>query len=447
MNDIEDEETMRLLGQLMESMRFKRYESADKDMVEDYFEFDPFAEYLIMTPQIRTDMEAAFRRFGVDVDYQIHQKRCYYTAVITGDTILAKFKSQDQTGFTIKFKTGDYDYENKRWFGMVAALKQPARYANKALTEMLYVIASNSKGGVMYEESAVENPAKFEQQWATTKGAIQVANGALAGGKIQPKAVASLPNGYENIYAISSTSMGEVTGINKEFLGNSQNTQVSGLLEQQRINQVVSTLACYFDSITLYQKEHARLMIPYINVLAENSEGRLVKIVGKDGIATFDMISKDKLADAYDVTLGEAPISATQRAETTEIMLQMSDKLAMLGVNIYAVATQYLPIKQSDKQKLMEILSPKQDPEAQQQKQVMDKINMDTQLATIAAVKGEAIYKQAQAAKLNAEVPQTIAMTNKTRADTMKALAEGEQKHIENDIIKAQPIRNVSVNI
>ena len=61
---------------------------------------------------------------------------------------------------------------------MVASLKEPARYANKALTEMLYVIASNSKGGVMYEEDAVEDPAKFEQQWATTKAAISVNPGA-----------------------------------------------------------------------------------------------------------------------------------------------------------------------------------------------------------------------------------------------------------------------------
>ncbi|CAB4214499.1 hypothetical protein UFOVP1454_45 [uncultured Caudovirales phage] len=446
--EIDDPYVADQLGRLMELMRSKREATVDKDVVEDYFEFDPFAEYLVMTPQIRTDMEAAFKRFNIDVEYQEYQKRVYYTAMITGDTILAKYKSPDQRGFTIKFKTGDYDYENQRWFGMVAALKQPARYANKALTEMLYVIASNSKGGVMYEESAVENPAKFEQQWATTKAAIQVNDGALAGGKIQPKAQASLPNGYENIYTISTQSLGEVTGINKEFLGNSNNTQVSGLLESQRINQVVSTLACYFDSIASYQKEHAQLMITYIRILAENSEGRLVKIIGADGAVKFDVITSKKLADEYDVDISESPTTATQRQETTQMMITMADKLAALGMNIYPVAVQYLPIKQADKQKLLEILTPAApDPQAQAQKQAMDQLAMDAQAAQIAWTKGETIYKHAQIAKIVAEEPQVKAATDKTRAETLKILADGEQKHIENDVIKASPMQNVNISI
>jgi len=446
--DLEDASDVDQLGKLMELMRTRREEAADPDAVEDYFEFDPFAEFLVMTPSIRTDMEAAFKLFDVDVDYQIHQKRTYYTAVITGEKILLKFKSPEQQGFTIKFKTGDYDYENERWFGMVAALKEPARYANKALTEMLLVIASNSKGGVMYEESAVEDPARFEQQWATTKSAIKVNDGAVSGGRITPKAVASLPNGYENIYAISSTSMGEVTGINKEFLGNAQSSQVSGLLESQRINQVISTLACYFDSISLYQKEHARMMITFIRTLAENSEGRLVKILGDDGAIRFDEISSDKLAEEYDVDISEAPTTTTQKQETTQLMMQIADKLAVLGQNIYPVAIQYLPIKQADKQKLLEILQPPEPtPEQQQQQQAIQQIQLEGQLAQIAKTKGEATLKEAQTAKTTAEVPKTEAEMDKTRADTLTSLAEGEQKNIENDVIKQKGVEGVQLVI
>lgn len=446
--DIEDEFIVSQLGQLMELMRVKREEEATAETVEDYFEFDPFAEYLVMTPKIRTDMEAAFKRFDIDVDYQVHQKRIYYTAIITGDNVLDKFRSPDQQGFTIKFKTGDYDHENNRWFGMVAALKAPARYANKALTEMLYVIASNSKGGVMYEEGAVENPALFEQQWATTKAAIRVNTGAISGNQIAPKAVASLPNGYDNIYAISSTSMGEVTGINKEFLGNSQNTQVSGLLESQRINQVVSTLACYFDSITLYQTEHARLMQGYIRTLADNSEGRLVKIIGADGAVRFDVIASERLAEEYDVVISEAPDTSAQKQETTRIMIDIADKLLLTGQNIYPVVVPYLPIKQSDKQKLIEILTPpEKTPEQIQQEQAAQQIQLEGQLAQIARDKGDALVKQTQAAKNQAEIPKTEAETDNTRADTILTLAEGETAHLENELIKITPISKLTVNI
>jgi len=242
--------------------------------------------------------------------------------------------------------------------------------------------------------------------------------------------------------------MGEVTGINKEFLGSSENKQVSALMESQRINQVVSTLACYFDSISLYQKDHAELMITYIRVLADNSEGRLVKIVGEDGAKRFEVISSDRLADEYDFDTGEAPITATQRQETTRIMIEMADKLALLGQNIYPVAVQYLPIKQSDKQKLLKILTPPEpDPQAQAQKAAMEQLQMEGQAAQIAWTKGETIYKGAQAAKLQAEVPQAEAQINKIRAETLKALAEGEQKNIENDVIKASPMTNVSISI
>jgi len=446
--EIEDAFIVNQLGQIMELMRVKREEAADDDAVEDYFEFDPFAEFLIMTPQIRTDMEAAFKQFDINVDYQSHQKRVYYTAIITGEEVLGKFRSPDQQGFTIKFKTGDYDHENERWFGMVAALKQPARYANKALTEMLYVIAANSKGGVIYEESAVEDPARFEQQWATTKAAIKVNDGAVAGGKIQPKATASLPNGYENIYAISTDSLGEVTGINKEFLGNSQNKQVSALFESQRINQVVSTLGCYFDAISLYQKEHARLMITFIRTLAANSEGRLVKIIGNDGAIRFENISSEKLAEEYDVDISESPSSAAQKQQTTEIMIGLADKLALLGQNIYSVVVPYLPITQTDKQKLMEILTPKPpSPEQQQQQQAMQQLALEGQAARIAKDKGEALVKQTQAARNVAEVPKTEAETDNTRADTLKTLADGEQKQIENEVIRRSGVSQVNLVI
>lgn len=451
--DQEDEVVATQLAQVMEIMRARREEESGEELKEDYFDFDPFAEYLIMTPSIKKDMQAAFKRFGIeDVEYQSHQKRVYYTAVITGEKILSKFRSPDQQGFTIKFKTGSYDHENERWFGMVASLKQPARYANKALTEILYVIASNSKGGVMYEESAVEDPARFEQQWATTKSAVKVNDGALSGGKIQPKATASLPSGYENIYAISSEAVSEVSGVNKEFLASSENKQVSALLERQRVNQVTTTLANYFDSISLYQREHARLMITYFRILAENSEGRLIKILGEDGAVRFEVLAEDRLAEEYDVDIGEAPISATQKQETTQVMIQMADKLALLGQNIYPVVVPYLPIKQSDKQKLLEILTPPEpDPEQvaaeQQQQQAINQLMMEGEIARIAKDKGDAALKGAQAAKAAAEVPKTEAETERTRAETFETLADGEQTSIENGFMQTQAIGNVELVI
>jgi len=57
---------------------------------------------------------------------------------------------------------------------MVNPMMEPQKYKNKALTEMMFTIAANSKGGVMIEEDAVEDIADFESKWAKTDAVIRV---------------------------------------------------------------------------------------------------------------------------------------------------------------------------------------------------------------------------------------------------------------------------------
>ena len=129
--------------------------------------------------------------------------------------------------------------------------------------------------------------------------------------------------------------MSDVSGISKEYLGTATNKQVSALLENQRINQVLSTLAIYFDAISLYQIEHARLMLTFLRMLAENSEQRLFRIVGEDGATRYMRISEDIMVQEYDVVIGEIPTTAGQKSQTTELLINMADKLSSTGQNIY----------------------------------------------------------------------------------------------------------------
>ena len=450
--ELDDSNLVTTLAQLMVSAKGIREEQTDNPDVNDYFEFDPLDEFLVMTPSIKRDMEALFDRFGISLDYQEYLKKVYYTSVNSSKKVFKKFKSPHQQGFTIKFKTGDYDQNNRRWFGMVASLKEPSKYMNKSLTEILYVIASNSKGGIMYEESAVEDPARFEQQYAQTKSAIKVNDGAISGGKFFPKAQAALPSGYENVYALSNNSMGEVSGINKEFLGSAENKQVSALFESQRINQVVSALACYFDSIVLFQKEHARMIVSFVKILAENSEGRLIKIIGTDGAARFEPLLQERLAAEYDVDITETPASVSQKQETLEVMMAMADKLALMGQNIYPIVIQYLPISASDKQKLIESLSPPPvDPAQVAQQQEEERQVKETliaaQQASIAKDIAKAQLDSANADSKTFENQETMAKAENLQADTVKTLVEAEQKDIENTAISQQGVSNVELVI
>ena len=453
--DIQDPELVNVLDQMMNTMKETRMDLTEEDYIDDIFDFDPRAEYLIMTPTIKNDMQLLFERISmmygvqIEVEYQEFLKKCYYTAIVSGRKVLRKFKSPDQQGFTIKFKTGSFDPDRKLWMGMVDSLREPAKYANKALTEMLFVIASNSKGGVLYEEGAVDDPARFEQEYAGTNAAIKVNDGALSNNKIQPKATASLPSGYEKIYEISESSLTEVSGVNREFLASSANNQVSALLEAQRINQVIATLADYFDSIGLYQIESARLFTTYIKMLAQNSQGRLVSLIGQNGVREYIELTEDKLINEYDIEIGETPISATQKQETLSTLLTMADKAAVFGVNILATVTDYLNIKQSDKQILKAALTPnpeveqfkmKTAVEQRQEEKMLNQSITQSQFARAEKDMADKAYKLAQIPKLGADV-------DETQANTVKILNEAENKSIENTVLKNIPVDNMNVSI
>ncbi len=439
---IEDPFQREQFVQVMMSMSEMRYSLSDKDTQEDLFKFDPNADMLAMTPEQHQDMVKLCQEFGVEFKAIRQTKRCYYTALITGSTVLDKFKSLHQDGFTIKFKTAAYDPVRSMWYGMVRAMKNPQEYANKALTEMLFTIASNSKGGVMYEESAVTDPRRFESQYASTKAAVQVADGALSGGKIKPKAQAALPTGYENIHAIADAAMTEVSGISREYLGTAQNKQVSALLESQRINQVLSTLAVFFDAITLYQIEHARLMLTYLRIMAQNSAGRLIRIMGEDGATRYIKLNQDIMNAEYDSVVGEAPTTPAQKEQTTGILVEMAQQLLPSGTNIYPLVANYLPIPQEDKAKLIKALTPSPEAAQQAQQAAAEKAQQE---AAVNAVIAEAT--KAKAIKDLADAEYKRASIDKVAADTAKTLEETGSIAAQTDALRTQPVSEVRVVI
>lgn len=431
---IEDEAMRSEFLQVLASMKETRYEVSDDDEREDLFEFDPEADYLSLTSQQYADVKRLCDEYGLECKGIKQKRKCYYTALLTGKRVLRKFKSPNQDGFTIKFKTANYDPTMRVWYGMVKSLQNPADYSNKAMTEILFIIASNSKGGVLYEEDAVDDSRRFEEQYASTRAAIQVNSGTLQAGKIQPKAQASLPTGYELIKQFADEAMSEVSGISKEFLGTATNKQVAALLESQRINQVLATLAVYFDAISLYQLEHARMMITFMRILAENSQGRLIRIMGKDGAATYLDLSEDKMTAEYDVDIGETPTTPAQKEQTTQVMIDFADKMMAGGQNIYPEIIQWLPISAQDKQRLTKAITPTPEAaQAQAEQAAKDKAMQDAMNASIIeGTKAKAQRDTAEAGGVQAKVKQAV-------AETFKTLQDGQQTQIENQMLIKNP--------
>lgn len=415
-------------------------DEADPKIIEDLFEFDPEAQELVVTSKTRGVLNEIFDEFGIKPDEVKHKRKVYYTALISRENVFQVFKAPDQNGFTIKFKTGDYDEVRNVWHGMVDQLREPSRYANKALTEILYVIASNSKGGIMYEEDAVVDTKRFEQQWATTDAAIRVRAGALSGNKIQPKAQSQLPSGYDKVLDVAKSAMFETSGINPEFLGSSENKQVSALLEAQRIDQVTSTLATYVDSITLYQKEHGRLMLTNMRTLSDNNSDLLFTALGEEGALVFRQVDNSALLSEYQIDIQETPTTPVQKAHNLTVLMTLAQQMQLSGINIYPALIDDLPISRSQKEKLKNLIDPQPTPEQLQQQQLQQNLAIQKARLDMTEQETDIIKKKTETAKVQVDIP-------KIKAETVKILEDAEQTDLENRHLAIAQLSDLSIVI
>jgi len=401
--------------------------AADAD--GDIFSLDPQAEILTFDQETKGKLVAAL---GEYIEPFAYKRKVYYTAILSKSHVFTKYKSLSQQGFTIKFKTGDWDDKNKIWVGMVQSMKDPVLYYNKALTEMMRIIASNSNGGVMIEENAVDDIRQFEQQYARTDSVVVVKEGAVQKGQIRAKKEPYTPSGYEAIIQAADASISDVNGIDRAFLGSSENKQETGILQRRRIKQVTSSLACYFDAITLYQKEHARLLLDFMRVFVENNSGGMFRILGENGKERYLEITSDKMCSNYDVDIIESPQSDEDKMEFAQLLTSIGDKLLTVdpasGKIMYALSLQYIGLEQDDKQKALQVLMPQQQPvDPAYVKQLEDQIralNDATNRALLENTMSQTELNKARVNEVAAATHQKIAAASKTEQEAIKTHVE-----------------------
>lgn len=420
----------------------------------DMFDFNPTAEKLYFDDATK---RALVKEFG-DLLTPIagpFKRKVFYSAVVSGDHVFTWFKNISQQGFSIKFKTGVWNRNRKMWMGMVNPMMEPQKYYNKALTEIMFTIAANSKGGVMIEEDAVEDIADFETKWAKTDAVIKVTSGALAAGKIQEKARSALPTGLEGVLQLADANLIS-NGVDPAFLGDVGNEDQSGILFKRRIRQVMSKMARYADSITLFQKEDARMMADLIRVWVQNNQGTWMRITGEDGADDFMQVCEDMLAPEYDVDIQEASQSADEQQETAILLSGFGDKLLMAGdvqsgKAFMAESLQFMRLDGEIRNRLSGILQPKEqqiDPQQvammQQQLQQLQQI---VQSGQVEKMKSEAQKNLAVAAKTMKDADLTEAQLPKVHAETVRTLEEARRTAMEVQQGKSAQSDNVSISI
>lgn len=316
-------------------------------------------------------------------------KRHYKQALIAGLTVLevTDLPSED---FTLQCMTGKHDRTKNIWYGIVRPLIDPQDWVNKLYSQILHIINTNAKGGLLAEKEAFDSVAKAEEDWASSDSITWLKPGAIKDNKIMPKPEAQYPVGLDRLLQFAMSMFQDVTGANLELLGLAEKVQ-PGVLEAQRKQAGMTILAWCFDSLRAYRKRHGRVLATFIREFI--ADGRLIRMVGKGGMEYVPLM-QDKLALEYDIIVTESPQSTNERERTFAVLMELLPMMIEAGYQIPPDLADYMPLPGTLIEALKEGAN---DPRNAQMAEMMKQLEAAQKKADVAKTQAEAAYNAAKA--------------------------------------------------
>lgn len=317
-------------------------------------------------------MKQKITQFGLK--YVKSFKRVYYRAFMADETILEWGKSPVQTGFTRQCITGKRNRNKNTWYGLTKVMKDPQRWANKWLAQIMHIINSNSKGGLLAEQGAFVDPRKAEDEWAKPNSITMLNEGAIE--KVKQKEMIQYPAGLSQLMEFALNSLPQVTGINLEALGLAGRDQAN-VLEQSRKQAAYGLLAPVFDSLRRYRKMQGRILLTFIREFI--SDGRLIKI---NGVGSSQYIPLTKLPDAvtFDIIVDSSANAPDIKDRTWTTLMQIVPAMIKAGMPLPPDLLTYAPLPQALIQKWQQyMLQHQQQQSPEQMQQMQQELQQTTQ--------------------------------------------------------------------
>ncbi|MEN5279007.1 phage portal protein [Brucella sp. TWI432] len=269
--------------------------------------------------EVAKEQAKLFEAAGIKVAKQTRKvvKRAFIGTGIIGD-VDAPMVPKGMFGW--ECITGYRDKLKRQFYGVVRPTKDPQRWSNKFFSQVMHLLNSQSKGGIIAERDAFEDDRQAEESWARSDSITWAKKNTLATGKIQPKPTAQFPTGFFALFNEAKEAINQVTGLSPEFIGTREVDQ-AGVLEAQRRQSSLNLLASLFNSLRRYRKRQGRILLYLIqNHLAD---GRLIRIVG-DEKAEYVPLMRKNIADVqYDIIIDDAPSSPNEKERTWGILQQL----------------------------------------------------------------------------------------------------------------------------
>lgn len=330
-----------------------------------------------------------------------HRKfgKLVWRQVFLGKDVL-KRNQPDPEAPTFQAMTGHWDRKDKRFYGLLRSMKDPQKFANKWLSQTLHIINTNAKGGVTAETGAVDDPREFEDSWAAADAVTWVKPGMME--KIKEKPSAQMPAALMSLTEFAISSIRDVSGVSLELMGMREANQ-PGVLEYQRRQSAMTTLAGFFDSLRFYRKRQGEVILHFLrNYIAPT--GRLVRIVKKDQVQYIPLAVADDTR-SYDVIVDDAPSAPNEKEKAWSVIQAMMPILqnADLSMDDWADILEYSPLPSSFADKVREKAKEQEQKGPPPEQQQMMAIEMQKGQSEIAENMANAQYDQARTQQIMQE--------------------------------------------
>jgi hypothetical protein len=324
-------------------------------------------------------------------------RRKYWRCFLDAEKIMVREESPCNM-FSIEFITGLRDRNNNTWFGLLRLTKDPQRWANKWMSQIMHILNTQAKSGkVVYEEGALSNPRKFADEWSDPAMPAKLNAGGL--NKFKQMEASRYPDGIDRLLQYAISAVNDTAGVNVELLGLADRDQ-PGVLEEQRKQAGITILAQFFDGLRRFRKAEGRILAAYTRDYL--SDGRLIKILGEEG-AQYVPLLKDELTMKYDIIVDDAPTNTNMKERVYKILVPVLDTALRAGIPVPPEVLDYAPLPEALTQKWKAFIRKQgEDPQVQQAKQ----LQTGKQMADIKETQSQAMLNEAKAQQALADGPE-----------------------------------------
>lgn len=346
--------------------------------------------------------------------------------------------------------TGEWDAKKRMWYGLTRVVRDPQKWANKFMSQVMHIMNATAKGGILAERSAFDDEIEAEEGYAQPDIITWLKDGALSGQKpkIMPKPGAGDASAYVALLQYAVQAIPQVTGVNFELLGQ-QDIQNPGVVEAMRKQAGMTVLATLFDALRRYRKILGRIRLHVIQT--RMSDGRIIRIVGQQYTGAVQL-AKDVTAGEFDVTVDDAPTSPNQKEANWLVistLLPVFKEQLMAQPEVLAMVLEYSPLPSQLVSAIKRIiLAAQSDPAKQQEQQQIKELAVAKLLSEVSKNDTQAELNRANAQKAGATAVYDVAIAKNMEHDNAlqrgKLIADAKKVDAEAPLTAAKAMRELA---